>query len=219
MTEAEKYEKGLYQPKDKKGNKNQQKAVPTSESTPKSIEPQTKTSASTTTQIPTETPSVESARPSTSASSAPTENLGKRKRGDDTSSTKSSKAEATSLADTETVTSTKFPKSKGKQRDPNMVSPPASPKTEKENSAPASADKVERFMKLIKKNGQSDTGISVHKALKKYHKKLEVTDEKHGKGREKLKKVLQEQRKLEEEALWKSLRLKKNDRGEIVLIM
>lgn len=222
MTEAEKYEKGLYQPKDKKGNKNQHNVASASESTLKSTEPKDKSAISTTVSAP-ETPA-EPARPSTSTSSAPTENLGKRKRGDDGSTTKanslkSSKVDTTSVADTETATSTKSPKSKGKQRDSPLKSPPTSPKAEATESAPASADKIDRLLKLVKKHGQSDTGISMHKLLKKYHKKLEVTDEKHGKGRETLKKVLKEQRIVEEESLWKSLRLKTNDRGEIVLTM
>ena len=60
--------------------------------------------------------------------------------------------------------------------------------------------RAELFMSLITKGEESERGMSVHKALKRYHR------EKGRVGKEE-----------EEKELWKSLRLRRNERGEIVV--
>ncbi|KAF2112469.1 hypothetical protein BDV96DRAFT_498046 [Lophiotrema nucula] len=65
--------------------------------------------------------------------------------------------------------------------------------------------RAELFMSFINKGPQSERGMSVNKALKRYHReRYDRWDHELGKGDE-------------EKELWKSLRLKRNDRGEIVL--
>ncbi|KAF1998078.1 hypothetical protein P154DRAFT_496054 [Amniculicola lignicola CBS 123094] len=62
--------------------------------------------------------------------------------------------------------------------------------------------RAELFMSFVTKGPESERGMSVNKALKRYHR--ERYDRADRKGDE-------------EKELWKSLRLKRNDRGEIVL--
>jgi cell growth-regulating nucleolar protein len=65
--------------------------------------------------------------------------------------------------------------------------------------------RAELFMSFINKGPESERGMSVNKALKRYH-------------RERYDRWDREMSKADEEKeLWKTLRLKKNDRGEIVL--
>jgi cell growth-regulating nucleolar protein len=65
--------------------------------------------------------------------------------------------------------------------------------------------RAQHFLSFINKGPDSERGMSVNKALKRYH-------------RERYDRVDRELSKAEEEKeLWKSLRLKKNDRGEIVM--
>lgn len=64
--------------------------------------------------------------------------------------------------------------------------------------------RAELFMSFIK-GPDSDKGVSVNKALKRYHR------ERHERREDHLHKVD------EEKELWKDMRLKRNDRGEIVL--
>ncbi|KAF2655366.1 hypothetical protein K491DRAFT_598985 [Lophiostoma macrostomum CBS 122681] len=65
--------------------------------------------------------------------------------------------------------------------------------------------RADLFMSFINKGPDSERGMSVNKALKRYHReRYERWDRELGKADE-------------EKELWKSLRLKKNDRGEIVL--
>jgi cell growth-regulating nucleolar protein len=65
--------------------------------------------------------------------------------------------------------------------------------------------RAELFMSLINKGPDSERGVSVNKALKRYHR------ERHERREDDLHKAD------EEKELWKDVRLKKNDRGEIVL--
>lgn len=58
------------------------------------------------------------------------------------------------------------------------------------------------FMSFVTKGPESETGTSMNKALKRYHR------ERGERGREK---------EEEEKELWKGLRLKKNERGEVVV--
>ncbi|KAI9782447.1 MAG: hypothetical protein M1839_004933 [Geoglossum umbratile] len=64
--------------------------------------------------------------------------------------------------------------------------------------------RAELFTSLIRKGPESTLGCSMNKALKRYHR--DRADQGIGMGRAE-----------EEKELWKSLRMKKNDRGEIVL--
>ncbi|KAF2265591.1 hypothetical protein CC78DRAFT_552861 [Lojkania enalia] len=66
-------------------------------------------------------------------------------------------------------------------------------------------DRAELFMSFVTKGPESERGMSVNKALKRYHR------ERYGRLDRDL------GRADEEKELWKSLRLRKNDRGEIVL--
>lgn len=65
--------------------------------------------------------------------------------------------------------------------------------------------RADLFMSFVNKGPDSERGMSVNKALKRYHR------ERYDRWDRELGKVD------EEKELWKSLRLKKNDRGEIVL--
>lgn len=65
--------------------------------------------------------------------------------------------------------------------------------------------RAEHFLSFINKGPDSDRGCSMNKALKRYHRERSTT------GNNTLSKPM------EEKELWRSLRLKKNDRGEIVL--
>jgi cell growth-regulating nucleolar protein len=74
--------------------------------------------------------------------------------------------------------------------------------------APVSADYDARaglFMSFITKGPDSERGMSVNKALKRYHRERH---EHHARASSKAD---------EEKELWKDLRLRRNDRGEIVL--
>jgi cell growth-regulating nucleolar protein len=71
--------------------------------------------------------------------------------------------------------------------------------------APIPSERAELFMSFITKGPDSERGMSVNKALKRYHRERhEQYDRAPPKADE-------------EKELWKDLRLKKNDRGEIVL--
>ncbi|KAI0457714.1 hypothetical protein F5B21DRAFT_462864 [Xylaria acuta] len=60
------------------------------------------------------------------------------------------------------------------------------------------------FLSLCNKGPESDRGCSVNKALKRYHRERTASGTSLSKG-------------LEEKELWRSLRMRRNDRGEIVL--
>ncbi|KAK3942191.1 hypothetical protein QBC46DRAFT_257040 [Diplogelasinospora grovesii] len=64
--------------------------------------------------------------------------------------------------------------------------------------------RAEHFLSFINKGPESERGCSVNKALKRYHRERSES----GASLSKL---------MEEKELWRSLRMKKNDRGEIVL--
>jgi cell growth-regulating nucleolar protein len=65
--------------------------------------------------------------------------------------------------------------------------------------------RAEHFLSFVNKGPESERGCSMNKALKRYHR------ERSEAGNNTLSKLM------EEKELWRSLRLKKNDRGEIVL--
>jgi len=66
--------------------------------------------------------------------------------------------------------------------------------------------RAELFLSFVTKGPESVTGCSMNKALKRYHREREEQNLGLGKAEE-------------EKELWKSLRLKKNERGEIVVII
>ncbi len=65
--------------------------------------------------------------------------------------------------------------------------------------------RAELFMSFVTKGPESDTGCSINKALKRYHRERYEL----GLGLSKVE---------EEKELWKSLRLRRNERGEVVLL-
>jgi cell growth-regulating nucleolar protein len=64
--------------------------------------------------------------------------------------------------------------------------------------------RADLFMSFVNKGPESEKGCSINKTLKRFHRERENMGFVHRKDRE-------------EKELWRSLRLKKNDRGEIVL--
>ncbi|PQE12597.1 LYAR-type C2HC zinc finger protein [Rutstroemia sp. NJR-2017a BBW] len=66
--------------------------------------------------------------------------------------------------------------------------------------------RAELLMSFVNKGPNSERGVSMNKALKRYHRERTSVGLALGKGDE-------------EKELWRSLRMKKNDRGEIVLFM
>ena len=66
--------------------------------------------------------------------------------------------------------------------------------------------RAELFLSFVTKGPESETGCSINKVLKRYHREREEQNLGLGKGEE-------------EKELWKSLRLKKNERGEIIVII
>ncbi|KAL2136250.1 hypothetical protein VTI74DRAFT_4683 [Chaetomium olivicolor] len=64
--------------------------------------------------------------------------------------------------------------------------------------------RAEHFLSFVNKGPESERGCSVNKALKRYHRERSAS----GTALSKL---------MEEKELWRSLRMKRNDRGEIVL--
>ncbi|KAH6671175.1 hypothetical protein B0J14DRAFT_89476 [Halenospora varia] len=62
----------------------------------------------------------------------------------------------------------------------------------------------ELLLSFVNKGPESERGISMHKALKRFHRERNETGLTRNKGEE-------------EKELWRSLRMKRNDRGEIVL--
>lgn len=79
--------------------------------------------------------------------------------------------------------------------------------------------RAELFMSFVTKGPESERGCSINKALKRYHRELkgrgadddEEEEERRGGKRRR------EEKTEEEKELWKSLRLKKNEKGEVVL--
>ncbi|KAF5006978.1 hypothetical protein FDECE_6676 [Fusarium decemcellulare] len=60
------------------------------------------------------------------------------------------------------------------------------------------------FLSFVDKGPESEKGCSMNKVLKRFHREREATGSELGKGKE-------------EKELWRSLRLRQNERGEIVL--
>ena len=66
--------------------------------------------------------------------------------------------------------------------------------------------RAELFMSYVNKGPESERGVSINKALKRYHRERSGSDGRGGLGRGD-----------EEKELWKSMRLRRNDMGEIIV--
>ncbi|KAK3485138.1 hypothetical protein B0T13DRAFT_492199 [Neurospora crassa] len=75
---------------------------------------------------------------------------------------------------------------------------------DKDNQVVIFQPRAERFLSFVNKGPESDKGVSLNKALKRYHRERSAS----GTSVSKL---------AEEKELWRSLRMRRNDRGEIVL--
>lgn len=88
-------------------------------------------------------------------------------------------------------------------------------------------DKALYFLSLVTKGPESGRGCSINKALKRFHRdypaRLESPedhhDEKDSRGRGRSSRADRDRRLEEEKDLWRTLRLKRNDRGEIVVFI
>ncbi|KAF7193033.1 hypothetical protein HII31_05594 [Pseudocercospora fuligena] len=65
--------------------------------------------------------------------------------------------------------------------------------------------RAELFLSLVTKGPESQHGLSINKVLKRYHREREVRGER--------------EKDDEDKELWKSLRLRRNERGEIVVVL
>ncbi|WPG99009.1 Hypothetical protein R9X50_00181100 [Acrodontium crateriforme] len=81
---------------------------------------------------------------------------------------------------------------------------PGSVQPSAHNQLVAYSSRAELFLSFINKGPDSERGYSMNKTLKRYHRERDI----YGSERED-----------EDKELWKSLRLRRNDRGEIVLFM
>lgn len=94
------------------------------------------------------------------------------------------------------------PYSPGSENDGQLIVRPSG------DVAPLKTDyeaRAEMFMSFVNKGPESERGMSVNKTLKRYHReRSDASDRGMSKAEE-------------EKELWKSMRLKRNDRGEIVL--
>ncbi|KAF2098560.1 hypothetical protein NA57DRAFT_75800 [Rhizodiscina lignyota] len=80
--------------------------------------------------------------------------------------------------------------------------------------------RAEMFINFVTKGPDSERGCSINKALKRYHRERmgrTADDDDDDEGPTRGGKRRREEKADEEKELWKSLRLKRNDRGEIVL--
>lgn len=75
---------------------------------------------------------------------------------------------------------------------------------DKDNQVAIFQPRAERFLSFVNKGPDSDKGVSLNKALKRYHRERSAS----GTSVSKL---------AEEKELWRSLRMRRNDRGEVVL--
>ena len=90
----------------------------------------------------------------------------------------------------------------------------------------AHREKAAAFLALVNKGPESERGYSVHKALRKFHREVVAASpaaSEDGKEKEKEKKRgrsrHRDRDRGEEEELWRMLRLKRNDRGEVVVFI
>lgn len=67
------------------------------------------------------------------------------------------------------------------------------------------SSKAELFMSFVNKGPDSERGLSINKALKRFHREVGVRGD--------------DEKEEEDKELWKNLRVRRNDRGEIVLFV
>ncbi|OAA74029.1 Zinc finger domain-containing protein, C2H2, LYAR-type [Cordyceps fumosorosea ARSEF 2679] len=126
---------------------------------------------------------------------------------------KSSHGHSHSIFDMITGGSKKSKKSKDKKRHRRSKSPKSPkklefhkepPKTETEGQMVLFKPRADMFLGFVNKGPESDRGCSMNKALKRYHRERKSS----GSSVSKVK---------DEKELWRSLRLRRNERGEIVV--
>jgi cell growth-regulating nucleolar protein len=96
-----------------------------------------------------------------------------------------------------------------KEKSPKLIEyrSPAKDSNEKDSESGAVVvfkPRPDLFLSFVKKGPESERGCSVNKALKRFHRERSATGNSLGKSSE-------------EKELWRSLRMRRNDRGEIVL--
>lgn len=86
-------------------------------------------------------------------------------------------------------------------------------------------DKALYFLSLVTKGPESGRGCSINKTLKRFHRdypaRIESSEDHHDehRGRGRSSRADRDRRQEEEKDLWRTLRLKRNDRGEIVVFL
>lgn len=83
-------------------------------------------------------------------------------------------------------------------------------------------EKASHFLSLVTKGPGSERGCSVHKTLKRFHRdfpSLSGSEEREGERHRRKSRSDRERRSEEEKELWRTLRLKRNDRGEVVVFV
>jgi cell growth-regulating nucleolar protein len=86
-------------------------------------------------------------------------------------------------------------------------------------------DKALYFLSLVTKGPESGRGCSINKTLKRFHRdypaRIESPEDNQGerRGRGRSSRADRDRRQEEEKDLWRTLRLKRNDRGEIVVFL
>lgn len=81
---------------------------------------------------------------------------------------------------------------------------PASVQPTATNQLVSYSSRAELFLSFVNKGPESERGCSLNKALKRYHRERDVRGE---------------EKEEEDKELWKSLRMRRNERGEIVLFI
>ncbi|KJF60457.1 cell growth-regulating nucleolar protein [Coccidioides immitis RS] len=92
-------------------------------------------------------------------------------------------------------------------------------------------EKANVFLSLVNKGPESERGCSIHKILKRFHRDKSASlgseeqeskeggERGRGRGRRRNRGLDKEKKDEEEQDLWRMLRLKKNDRGEVVVFL
>lgn len=86
-------------------------------------------------------------------------------------------------------------------------------------------DKALYFLSLVTKGPESGRGCSINKTLKRFHRdypsRIQSSEDHHDehRGRGRSSRADRDRRQEEEKDLWRTLRLKRNDRGEIVVFI
>ncbi|KAK4561038.1 hypothetical protein LTR86_004993 [Recurvomyces mirabilis] len=127
-----------------------------------------------------------------------------RARSKDRSESKSSKHHHRSRRGSSSSPESRHRSSKREYKAIDYPDRPQSVQPSSANQMVAYHSNAELFMSFITKGPDSERGLSINKALKRFHREL---DTRSGEKEE------------EDKDLWKSLRLRRNDRGEIVLFV